>query len=158
MRTSLYVTILCNVDFAVWTEDLRSQIRFISMGVKSIFRRESGRRWESQAVVRRHQRRSHTKKTVILWRKLLMTRCGGHRLSVPRINISQAMPKCRVHCTIGPDWGKPGHSYSAYNLTYQPQKTSLDSEPPRFHPMQANVGMGINLRPPVSLRRNIDLD
>jgi hypothetical protein len=67
------------------------------------------------------------------------------------MNISKIMPRCRVHSEIGSEWDKPGKSYTSYNFTYQPQDMPLDPGRPEYHPLEVKVGMGINLRPPVSL-------
>jgi hypothetical protein len=61
------------------------------------------------------------------------------------------MPKCLVDYEPGQRWSiNANNSYSSYNIAYQPQDMRLDTEWSGFHPLEAKVGMGINLHPTAS--------
>ncbi|KAJ7835990.1 hypothetical protein B0H13DRAFT_2107543 [Mycena leptocephala] len=66
---------------------------------------------------------------------------------------NKVMPKCRVVPEMGDEWNEGPKSYSSYNIAYQLRDMRLDAERSESHSMKIRVGMGINLRPAVRLKK-----
>ncbi|KAJ6511078.1 hypothetical protein C8R45DRAFT_1162498 [Mycena sanguinolenta] len=77
---------------------------------------------------------------------LSYTRTNGTTLEA---TDNKVMPTCSVKHETGDAWDKDKKSYSSYNVVYQVQNPELDAQLPD-NPLEVRVGMGINLRPPVS--------